>query len=425
MNNGGITFPKGFFGGGEYVGIKKAKKDLALIYSQVPAVFSGCFTTNIVKAAPVLWDLSVYEKGGKVRGVVVNSGNANACTGELGRKDTEEMARCYAEQLTKWVDQNNKGEAGQNGAEEGSREAIQKEEILICSTGVIGVNLPMDKITKGIADTVQTLSEQGGDLAAEAIMTTDTFMKTVTVELNLSGKRVRIGGMAKGSGMIHPNMATMLAFVTTDANISREILDVALKECVKNTFNQCSVDGDTSTNDTILVLANGLAENPMITEENEDYQQFKTALYEVCKKLAVDVVRDGEGATKLMEVTVMNALTKQDARQISRSVVSSSLFKAALFGEDANCGRVFCAMGYSGGNFDPELVNMNFRSKGGVINLFVKGSPIKFDEALAKKILSEKEIFIDIDLAQGTEKAVAWGCDLSYEYVKINGDYRS
>ncbi len=397
-----FDLPKGFLGAGEHIGIKKAKKDLALLYSKTDCVMSARFTTNVVKAAPVLWDMDIYNSKKTVRGIVINSGNANACTGEQGKADTRTMARNFADAV-----------------------GVSETEILVCSTGVIGFKLPMEEVSAGIKSVAPNLSEDGGLLAAEAIMTTDTFMKTKVVEVNISGETVKISGMAKGSGMIHPNMATMLAFVMTDACISSELLDKALGECVDLTFNQCSVDGDTSTNDTILVLANGQAENSEVVFESEDYITFKNGLMDVCKSLAVDVVRDGEGATKLMEVTVSGAASEKDARIISRSVVSSNLFKAALFGSDANWGRVLCAMGYSGAQFDPERVNMSFRSISGEMMLFKSGTPVGFDEDIAKKILSEKDIFIDIDLSMGEHSAKAWGCDLTYDYVKINGDYRS
>ncbi len=403
--NGNVTTPKGFKATGNFVGLKKGKKDLALILSEVPATASGCFTQNVVKAAPVLWDIErVKIKNDKITGIVVNSGNANACTGTQGIKDAETTAEVFANLAN-----------------------CAKENVLVCSTGVIGVNLPMDTLTKGVKETFPLLSNsyESGVLASEAIMTTDTFAKTVCVEIELSGKKVTLGGMAKGSGMINPNMATMLCFITTDANISKKMLDKALSECVLDTFNMICVDGDTSTNDTVLLLANGLAENTEITEENADYEEFKKALFEINKTLAMNCARDGEGATKLMEVTATGAKTKNDARKIANSVVSSNLFKAALFGADANWGRVLCAMGYSGANFNPNFVTIVFRSKAGEILLMDNGTPIVFDEDKAAKILKETDIFVDIKLKEGTETATAWGCDLTYDYVKINGDYRS
>ncbi len=403
--DGNVTSAKGFKAIGKFVGLKRERKDLALILSETPAVASGCFTQNVVKAAPVLWDIErVKKQKDKITGIVINSGNANACTGTQGMKDAETTAEVFAELAN-----------------------CKKENVLVCSTGVIGVNLPMETLTNGVKETFPLLSDtfESGVLASEAIMTTDTFAKTVCVEVELSGKKVTIGGMAKGSGMINPNMATMLCFITTDANISKDMLDKALSECVVDTFNMICVDGDTSTNDTVLVLANGLAGNDEITEENADYEEFKKALFHINKTLAMNCARDGEGATKLMEVTATGVKTKDSARKLVNSVVSSNLFKAALFGADANWGRVLCAMGYSGAEFNPSGVTIVFRSKAGEILLMDNGTPIVFDEDKAAKILKETDIFIDIKLAEGSETATAWGCDLTYDYVKINGDYRS
>ncbi len=403
--DGNVTSAKGFKAIGKFVGLKRERKDLALILSETPAVASGCFTQNVVKAAPVLWDIErVKKQKDKITGIVINSGNANACTGTQGMKDAETTAEIFAELAN-----------------------CKKENVLVCSTGVIGVNLPMETLTNGVKETFPLLSDtfESGVLASEAIMTTDTFAKTVCVEVELSGKKVTIGGMAKGSGMINPNMATMLCFITTDANISKDMLDKALSECVVDTFNMICVDGDTSTNDTVLVLANGLAGNDEITEENADYEEFKKALFHINKTLAMNCARDGEGATKLMEVTATGVKTKDSARKLVNSVVSSNLFKAALFGADANWGRVLCAMGYSGAEFNPSGVTIVFRSKAGEILLMDNGTPIVFDEDKAAKILKETDIFIDIKLAEGSETATAWGCDLTYDYVKINGDYRS
>lgn len=399
---GGITSAKGYKAAGCFVGLKKGKKDLSLILSEKPCTAAGCFTSNIVKAAPVIWDMEKVKN--KITGIVTNSGNANACTGEQGLKDVCTTAKTFAELAD-----------------------CSPENVLVCSTGVIGVNLPMDTLTAGIKSTFPLLSEtyESGVLAAEAIMTTDTFAKTSCVEIEINGKTITIGGMAKGSGMINPNMATMLCFITTDASISKELLDKALRECVKDSFNMICVDGDTSTNDTVLLLSNGMAENEKIIKENEDYKIFSEALFHVTKTLAVACARDGEGATKLMEVTVTGAKTKDDARKTANSVVSSNLFKAALFGEDANWGRVLCAMGYSGAEFDPNKVTIVFRSKAGKILLMDNGTPIVFDEEKASDILKETDIFIDIKLSEGMETATAWGCDLTYDYVKINGDYRS
>lgn len=399
---GNINSVKGFKSYGSAVGLKKRKKDMAIILSDVMCNSAGCFTTNVVKAAPVYWDMENVSKD--IKGIVINSGNANACTGEQGLKDTEEMASIL-----------------------GSLAGVEKENILVCSTGVIGVNLPMEKVREGIKSTFKGLdsSFEAGLSSAEAIMTTDTYSKSVAVEVELDGKVVRIGAMAKGSGMINPNMATMLCFITTDCAISKKMLSKALKDCVKDTFNMISVDGDMSTNDTVLCLANGLAENEEIVEENESYNKFKDALFFVNKTLAIACADDGEGATKLIEANVKGAKTEDDAKKIVLSVVSSSLLKAAMFGEDANWGRVLCAMGYSGAKFDPMQVSINFRSENGVISLMEKGSSIVFDEELASKVLSAHNIYIDMVLSDGDFEATAWGCDLTYDYVKINGDYRS
>lgn len=400
--NGNVVSPKGFKACGNAIGLKKDKKDMAIITSDVPANAAGCFTTNLVKAAPVHWDIGNIEKS--ISGIVINSGNANACTGKQGLKDAETTAA----QLAKLV-------------------GVETDHVLVCSTGVIGVNLPMDTILKGVDNTFPLLSEniESGNTAAEAIMTTDTYAKTAAVETEINGKKITIGGMAKGSGMINPNMATMLCFITTDCYISKAMLHKALKSCVSDTFNMISVDGDMSTNDTVLCLANGLAGNEKINTQSEDFTKFKEALMYVCKKLAVACADDGEGATKLIEATVTGAVDEDNAKKIALSVVSSSLLKAAIFGEDANWGRVLCAMGYSGGEFDPMGVTIKFRSEKGEILLMDKGTPIVFDEELAASILSAHTIYIDMILDEGTSDATAWGCDLTYDYVKINGDYRS
>ncbi len=400
--NGNVTSPKGFSAGGCEIGLKKGKKDMAVIVSEKMCTAAGCFTTNVVKAAPVLWDMEKVNN--PVKGVVANSGNANACTGEQGLKDVEATAAKLAEHI-----------------------GVKAENVLVCSTGVIGVNLDMNKILPGVDKTYASVSADcaGGESASHAIMTTDTHPKTAAAEIEIGGKKVTLAGMAKGSGMINPNMATMLCFITTDCAIEKNLLDKALKSCVIDTFNMISVDGDTSTNDTVLVLANGMAENDIINSENEDYNKFVEALFYINKTLAVMCADDGEGATKLMEVNVTGCADEKSARLIAQSVTSSNLLKCALFGEDANWGRVLCAMGYSGGKFDPMGVTINFRSAKGEINLMDNGTPIVFDEDLAAKILSEHNIYIDILLNDGNAKATAWGCDLTYDYVKINGDYRS
>lgn len=397
-----MLIPKGFNAAGSHVGLKAKKKDLSLISSDIPCTAAAAFTTNIVKAAPVLKSIEIIESGAKVSGIVINSGNANACTGQQGLRDAEEMIQAYKNELN-------------------------CETVLVCSTGVIGVPLEMDIMCAGIKSTAKQLSseEEGFKSAAEAIMTTDTFPKTAWTQINVGGKTATLLGMAKGSGMIHPNMATLLSCCITDINISRPLLDKAVKKCIAKTFNMISVDGDTSTNDTFIALANGACENPLIEEENNEYTAFCEALTLVVESLAKDIAKDGEGATKLMEVCVKGAKTEEDAKKIAKSVISSSLFKAALFGADANWGRVLCAMGYSGGDFDPFNVDIFFKSPAGSIQLMDKGAPVNFSEEEAKKILSENEIFISICLNQGKSTATAWGCDLTYDYVKINGDYRS
>lgn len=404
---GSVTAAKGFRAAGNAVGVKGViteKKDLAIIVSDVPAVAAGAFTTNVVKATSVTRNMKIMEGKGKINAVVANSGNANACTGEEGIKSNEKMAQCLADLL-----------------------GVDSSTVLTASTGVIGAVFPIDTITKGIKATFPMLGYERNNalMAAEAIMTTDTYSKEVAVEFELGGKTVHLGGMAKGSGMICPNMATMLSFITTDAAISQELLNKALKEDIKSTYNMVSVDGDTSTNDTVVVLANGLAGNEEVVSEGKDYDTFKEALHYVNERLAKNLVRDGEGATKFMEVNVTGAATEADAKTMAKSVVKSSLFKAAVFGEDANWGRVLCAMGYSGVKFDPQKVDIVFASNAGEILLMDNGTPIVFDEDKAKKILGEKEIQVNIKISEGNAKATAWGCDLSYEYVKINGDYRS
>ena len=404
---GSVTAAKGFRAAGNAVGVKGAiteKKDLAIIVSDVPAVAAGAFTKNVVKATSVTRNMKIMEGKGKINAVVANSGNANACTGEEGIKSNEKMAQCLADLL-----------------------GVDSSTVLTASTGVIGAVFPIDTITKGIKATFPMLGYDRNNalMAAEAIMTTDTYSKEVAVEFDIGGKTVHLGGMAKGSGMICPNMATMLSFITTDAAISQELLNKALKEDIKSTYNMVSVDGDTSTNDTVVVLANGLAGNEEVVSEGKDYDAFKEALHYVNERLAKNLVRDGEGATKFMEVNVTGAATEADAKTMAKSVVKSSLFKAAVFGEDANWGRVLCAMGYSGVKFDPQKVDIVFASNAGEILLMDNGTPIVFDEDKAKTILSEKEIQVNIKISEGNAKATAWGCDLSYEYVKINGDYRS
>ncbi len=404
MTEGGVTAAKGFVAAGIYAGIKKDKKDMAMIYSKVPCVAAGTFTTNIVKAAPVKWDQDVVYHSEKAQAVVANSGVANACTGEEGMRYCRETARTAAELLN-----------------------ISEKEVLVASTGVIGRQLPIDIIKEGVASMVPLLSEskEAGILAAESIMTTDTIRKEAAVTFELGGRTVTVGGMSKGSGMIHPNMCTMLSFVTTDAAISKEMLQKAQSASVKDTYNMISVDGDTSTNDTALILANGLAGNDEITEEGEDFDTFLKALNMVNTALAKKMAGDGEGATALFEVKVIGAESKEQAVTLSKSVITSNLTKAAIFGHDANWGRILCAMGYSGAEFDPEKVDLYFESAAGKLKIIENGVSTGYSEELATKILSEKEVTAIADIKMGDACATAWGCDLTFDYVKINADYRS
>ena len=403
--DGGVTSAKGFQAAGIAAGIKKGNtKDMAMIYSEKPCTTAGTFTTNLVKAAPVKWDQKVVYEAPYTQAVVCNSGIANACTGAEGYGYCEATAKAAAEVLD-----------------------IPKESVLVASTGVIGQQLPLEKLEAGVKKLAPVLSgaRQAGILAAESIMTTDTVRKEAAVEIELSGKTVTIGGMCKGSGMIHPNMCTMLGFVTTDAAIEKQLLQEALSEVVADTYNMISVDGDTSTNDTVLVLANGMAENPVITEKNEDYETFKGALKYVNTSLAKQIAADGEGASALFEVKIIGAETKEQAVVLSKSVITSNLTKAAIFGHDANWGRILCAMGYSGAQFDPDKVDLAFESSAGQIQIIENGVAVNYSEEEATRILSENYVTAIADLKMGQETATAWGCDLTYDYVKINADYRS
>ena len=403
--NGGVTAPKGFLASGLNAGIKnQTKKDMAMVFSSTPCAAAGVFTTNLVKAAPVKWDKEIVTTSPYVQAVVVNSGIANACTGAEGL-----------------------GYCADTAAEAAAALNIPKTAVLVASTGVIGKQLPIDKIKSGVTALSKVLgsSREDAKLAAEAIMTTDTKSKEVACTLELDGKQVTIAGMCKGSGMIHPNMCTMLCFVTTDAAISHELLQKALSEDVVDTFNMISVDGDTSTNDTVLVMANGQAENTPITKEGEDYKTFCEALHFIMLELSKKIAGDGEGCTCLFEATVIGAKDKNQARTIAKSVVCSSLTKAAVFGHDANWGRILCAMGYSGAQFDPEVVDIWLESKAGTIKIVENGIATDYSEETATKILSEEEVIAKMDIKEGNETATAFGCDLTYEYVKINGDYRS
>ena len=403
--NGGITAPKGFLASGLNAGIKnQTKKDMAMVFCSTPCAAAGVFTTNLVKAAPVKWDKEIVTTSPYVQAVVVNSGIANACTGAEGL-----------------------GYCADTAAEAAAALNIPKTAVLVASTGVIGKQLPIDKIKSGVTALSKVLgsSREDAKLAAEAIMTTDTKSKEVACTLELGGKQVTVAGMCKGSGMIHPNMCTMLCFVTTDAAISHELLQKALSEDVVDTFNMISVDGDTSTNDTVLVMANGQAENTPIIEEGEDYKTFCEALHFIMLELSKKIAGDGEGCTCLFEATVIGAKDKNQARTIAKSVVCSSLTKAAVFGHDANWGRILCAMGYSGAQFDPEVVDIWLESKAGTIKIVENGIATDYSEETATKILSEEEVIAKMDIKEGNETATAFGCDLTYEYVKINGDYRS
>lgn len=403
--NGGVTAPKGFLASGLNAGIKnQTKKDMAMVFCSTPCAAAGVFTTNLVKAAPVKWDKEIVTTSPYVQAVVVNSGIANACTGAEGL-----------------------GYCADTAAEAAAALNIPKTAVLVASTGVIGKQLPIDKIKSGVTALSKVLgsSREDAKLAAEAIMTTDTKSKEIACTLELDGKQVTVAGMCKGSGMIHPNMCTMLCFVTTDVAISHELLQKALSEDVVDTFNMISVDGDTSTNDTVLVMANGQAENTPITKEGEDYKTFCEALHFIMLELSKKIAGDGEGCTCLFEATVIGAKDKNQARTIAKSVVCSSLTKAAVFGHDANWGRILCAMGYSGAQFDPEVVDIWLESKAGTIKIVENGIATDYSEETATKILSEEEVIAKMDIKEGNETATAFGCDLTYEYVKINGDYRS
>ena len=402
---GGVTVPKGFYASSVSAQIKyKNREDMALVYSEEKCVCAGVYTSNVVKAAPVIWDKNITDTDTKVRAVVINSGIANACTGEKGLEICKKTGEAVA------------GITGDT-----------PESVLVASTGVIGMQIPVDRITEGAVKLVETKdsSVAAGTRASKAIMTTDTVNKESATECTVGGKTAHMGAMTKGAGMIHPNMCTMLCFVTTDAAIDKKLMQEALSETVKDTFNMISVDGDTSTNDTLVILSNGLAGNDIITEKNDDYNTFKENLFYICRDLAMRMAGDGEGATALFEAQVKNAKTKEDAKLMARSVVSSSLSKAAIFGHDANFGRFLCAMGYSGADFDQNDVELTFVSDRGQMKVFDHGEPLALDEEKATDILSSKKVTILINMNEGSEEATAWGCDLSYDYVKINADYRS
>ena len=400
---GGVCAPQGFTANGILCGIKKGrtKNDIALIESEVPCAAAAVFTKNLVKAEPVKLTMK-HLANGTAQAVVANSGNANACTGAEGYANADRTAKAAAKYL-----------------------GLKSEDVLVCSTGVIGQQINIDAIESGMEKLCEGLSRDGNVAAREAIMTTDTKYKEVAVELELGGKKVRIGTMAKGSGMIHINMGTMLGFITTDCAITRKMLDAALRESIELTYNCVSVDGDTSTNDTLSVLANGLAGNKIIASKNADYRAFVAALNVVNTEMAKKIAGDGEGATHLIECSISGAKSDTIARNLAKSVISSSLVKAMFFGKDANMGRILCAMGYSGELFDQMGTNIFFDSGAGEIEVFHKGVPLNFDEPKAKAILGETEVKVRIELEDGKGKGTAWGCDLTYDYVKINGDYRT
>lgn len=417
---GGVTAARGFTANGILCRIKASRKtnDTALIYSEKPCAAAGVFTQNRVKAESVkLTKKNIAD--GRIQAVIANSGNANCCTGEQGAKTAYKMA-CLA----------------------GNALGVKPEDVAVCSTGVIGSQLPVEKIEAKISELAEGLSKKGHEEARVAIMTTDTKYKECAVEFELGGKTCRMGTMCKGSGMIHINLGTMLSFITTDAAISPAMIDRALRESIKGTYNCVSVDGDTSTNDTLILLANGMAENPEITEENEDYKVFLAALNKMNKIMAMKIAADGEGATRLVQCTVNGAKTVEDARGLAKEVISSSLVKAAMFGSDANFGRFLCAMGYSGIDFTPEKTSIWFTSKGNAkryfedyedfnvhgensVLVYKDGVPENFDEDKAKKIMSEEAVEILVQCGDGNCSGTAWGCDLTYDYVKINGDYRT
>ena len=402
---GGVTAPKGFKASSCAAGIKyEGRTDMAMLWTDAPATAAGVYTSNLVKAACVQWDKAITASDEKVTAVVINAGIANACTGAQGLQYCEETAKAVSEE-----------------------KGVPYKSVLTASTGVIGKQLPIDRIVNGAVAMCETLDDsiEAGTLASKAIMTTDTVNKETAVSFEIGGKTVKMGGMCKGAGMIHPNMCTMLGFITTDCAIDKSLLQKALSENVVDTFNMVSVDGDTSTNDTLVVLANGLSGNPVIDKEGADYETFKAALFEVMKTLSRKMAADGEGATAMLEVNVINAATKAQARKLAKSVICSSLTKAAIYGHDANWGRILCAFGYSGEVFDPENVTLSFEGDGDSILIFENGVGTDFSEEKATKILSSKEVKVIADFHLGTESATAWGCDLTHEYVSINADYRS
>jgi glutamate N-acetyltransferase/amino-acid N-acetyltransferase len=405
IEDGGVLFARDFLATGINVGIKNnTKKDMALVYSKRPCALAGTFTTNRVKAAPVMWDHKVVNESEFGQTIIINSGVANACTGKEGLDDCEKLAKAVSSELN-----------------------IPYDSVLVASTGVIGARLPMEKMTAAVPELAKKLggTKEDGELAATAIMTTDTVMKQVACSFMIGEREVHMGGMCKGAGMIHPNMATMLCFITTDCDIDDKLMKEALKEIIPDTFNMISVDGDTSTNDTVLVLANGAAGNEKIVSKGADYDEFYKALKYINEALAKKIAGDGEGATCLFEVVVKGASDKAKAKVLAKSVVTSSLTKAAIFGHDANWGRILCALGYSGADFDPEKVDIYFKSSAGFLQIVENGVATGYSEEEATKILSQKEVSAIVDMKEGDYEATAWGCDLTFDYVKINADYRS
>jgi len=403
QTRGGVTAPKGFLASGVHVGIRKnrEKKDLALIWSEVPCAAAAVYTTNRVKGQPLIVTQE-HLADGRAQAIIANSGNANTCTGEEGIKAARRMTELVAQHLP-----------------------VKAEDVVVASTGVIGQQLDVSAIEAGMGELVAGLSKGGSIDAREAIMTTDTMKKEIAVVEEIGGVPVTIGAIAKGSGMIHPNMATMLGFITTDCAITPEMLGRALKFAVRKSFNRVSVDGDTSTNDMVAILANGMAGNSLIDQEGNNFDEFRDALEFVCVELAKMIARDGEGATRLIECTVSGAVSEEQAEALAKGIITSSLVKAAMFGADANWGRILCAMGYTRNDFDPENVDVSFESPRGYIEVCKAGAPLPFNEEKAKKILNNQEVEIIVDLHAGDAEATAWGCDLSYEYVRINGDYRT
>ena len=399
---GGVCASKGFSASGIHCGIRKSrtKRDLGLIYSETPAAAAAVYTQNLVKGAP-LYVTKEHLKDGIAQAVICNSGNANTCNAN-GIEIANEMAKELSKSLN-----------------------VKENDVVVASTGVIGLPLSIEPIAQGIPSLVAQLAKDGNNNASEAIMTTDTRSKQVAVEFELGGKTCRLGGMAKGSGMIHPNMATMLVFITSDVNISSQMLQKALKSDIQDTFNMLSIDGDTSTNDMVVVMANGLAQNECIDKDNDDFKTFMKALNTVTVQLCREIAGDGEGATKLLECKVYNAYNIPTAKIVAKSVICSSLLKAAMFGADANWGRVLCAIGYSGASVDINKIDVSFKSNKGEIEVCKNGAGVPFDEGIAKQILLENEIEIIVNLNDGDAFSTAWGCDLTYDYVKINGDYRT